>query len=241
MTKRAPRRALAVALVALFALVPRPASAGSPLVVLEGEFAPVQEHFNAAAGKQRFMAILSPTGKHCRFGARVIKAEILDHYADEKDLDVVIVWSPMLEGDDEDAARAAATMFDDPRVTQYYDPERFIGYLYRFDVFPDAAAQMASSMPASHPFHDAIVGRAEADRERPEWDIYMWFARDRKWEKDAPPPLRFVRQFAHWEEGPTTQSLLWVDDMKKTPVTANLNDYVSSIMHDLIPHERDRR
>lgn len=240
MTKRPLTVLLAAALAAASAFVARPARAGSPLVVLEGQFQPVADHFNAAVGKQRVMAILSPTGSHCRYGARVIQAEILNRY-DNDDIDVVIVWSPMLEGDDEDSARAAAAAFDDPRVTQFYDPERFIGYLYRFDVFPDAAAQMAASMPPSHPFHDAIVGRAEADRERPEWDIVMWFGRDQKWVKDAPPPSRFIRQFAHWQEGLTTQSLMWIDDMKKAPVTGDLNDYVGSVMRDLIPPEPDPR
>jgi hypothetical protein len=143
----------------------------------------------------------------------------------------------MMKDDNEAAARESAKMFNDKRVTQFYDPERLIGYLYRFDVFPDAADQMAKSIPEAHPFHEVIARRAETESERPEWDIYMWFKRGVRWKKDAPRPTRFIRHVAHWDEDGKKMSLMWVDDLTKAPVVDVLGERMSAIMHSLRPHE----
>lgn len=225
------------ALATVVGLAVSPVVAGGAHVeVLDGAFAPFSDHFNAAVGKVRFVTILSPTCETCRHGARAIVTEILDGYEDA-DLDVTIVWSPMLKNDNEADARASAKMFDDSRVTQFYDPERFIGYLYRFDVFPEGADQMAASIPSDHPFHQAIAERAERDRDRPEWDIYMWFDSDVRWKTDAPPPTRFIRQVGHWDEGDKTVSLMWIDDLTRAPVVEVLADRMSVITDSFRPHE----
>jgi hypothetical protein len=95
---------------------------------------------------------------------------------------------------------------------------------------------MAASLPVSHPFHDAIAERKQTDRERPEWDIYMYFEPGQTWTRDAVRPARFIRQFAHWREDSATLSVMWIDDDSKRPVTGSLPEMLSSIMHELIPH-----
>jgi len=229
--------AAAAALVATVVLAgPLPARADTDLVSLEETYQPFADHFNETAGQVRFVAILSPTCGHCLYGARTVASELIDHYKGV-DFAVSIVWAPMLEGDDEASAREAAQMFDDPRVVQYWDPERFVGYLYRFDVFAEGAAQMAASLWPSHPFYESMQKRADTDHDRPEWDLYMWFEPGLEWEKDAVAPSRFIRQFAHWQEGGATLSLMWIDSMESAPATSNLADMMGSIMHELIPHE----
>lgn len=235
---RLTRRVLAVlALPALVCAGLSPALAGGTSVeVLDETYYPVSDHFNRASNKLRFVSILSPTCESCRHGARAVIAEILERY-DDADIDVTIVWSPMLKKDDEEAARKSGKMFDDARVTQFYDPERFIGYLFRFDVFPDGGDQMAASIATDHPFHEVIAQRAATERERPEWDIYMWFDSGVRWEEDAPRPTRFIRQVGHWEEDGKTVSLMWIDDLAKPPVVDVLGEHMSSITHSFRPHE----
>lgn len=239
MTERRPfiSRVLLAATLCAALFCGTPVVAGAPLVSLEETYEPFADRFNADDGVVRFAAILSPTCDHCRYGARAIQSQIVEHYADVSDLAVYIVWAPMLEDDDLAAARDAAGMFDDPRVTQFWDPERYMGYLYRFDVFPGAWTKMAASLPLSHPFHDSVGERAAANAERPEWDIYMYFRKGQRWERDAVEPARFIRQYAHWrDDNGVTLSLMWIDDYAKRPVTGSLPDMLSSIMHELIPH-----
>jgi hypothetical protein len=223
-------------MVAALVLIAVPAVTGTALVTLEETYQPFADHFNAAHGKVRFVAILSPTCDTCLHGARAIADEVLGHHPDA-DVDVSIVWLPMLNNDSEAAARKAARMFADGRVTQFYDPERFVGYLYRFDVFPDAAQRMAASIPDDHPFHESMAQRVEADRDRPEWDLYMWFDAQVRWKTDAPPPTRFIRQVAHWKEDGKTVSLMWLDNLSRAPVVGVLRDYMASITHEMLPHE----
>jgi hypothetical protein len=169
-------------------------------------------------------------------GARAIASEIVGHY-DESDVDVTIVWSPMMKKDDEAAARESAKMFDGERVAQFYDPERLVGYLYRFDIFPGGADEMAASIPREHPFHDVIAERAQTERERPEWDLYMWFEPGKRWKRDAPEPSRFIRHVAHWDEDGKKMSLMWIDDLARAPVVDTLGDRMGAIMHSLRPRD----
>jgi hypothetical protein len=239
MLSRFFQRAVAVfaTLPTIVCLVASPSLAGGTSVeILDSTYMAVADHFNEASDRLLFVSILSPTCETCRHGARAIVSEILGHYQDA-DVDVTIVWSPMLKKDNEEAAHESAKMFDDARVTQFYDTERYVGYLYRFDVFPDAADQMAASLPEGHPFHEAMAERAETARERPEWDIYMWFASGRRWETDAPRPTRFIRQVGRWDEDGRTVSLMWVDDLTKAPVVGVLGEHMGSIMRSLRPNE----
>ncbi len=143
----------------------------------------------------------------------------------------------MLKNDNEETARESAAMFDDPRVTQFYDPERLVGYMYHFDVFPNASDEMAGSLPEDHSFRESIVARADRRRDSPEWDIYMWYEKGIKWDKDAPRPSRFIRQVANWDEDGEMVSLMWIDDLKQAPVVSSLHEHVSGIMHAFIPHD----
>lgn len=102
-------------------------------------------------------------------GARAARQSVLERHRG-KDIAIFVVWVPMVESDDEAAAREMAKLFaDDPRVLQLWDPERKIGAAYR-----DAHS------PAS---------------ETTEWDIYLWYAKEARWADPAPAPVELLRQF----------------------------------------------
>ena len=46
------------------------------------------------------------------------------------DVSLTIVWLPMVKGDDEESAREAARMFNDSRVTQFYDPKLISSFAF---------------------------------------------------------------------------------------------------------------
>ncbi|MCI0452831.1 MAG: hypothetical protein L0Z51_10660 [Candidatus Latescibacteria bacterium] len=137
-----------------------------------------------------------------------------------KGLDVTIVWAPMMEGDDETAARAAARMFKDKSVGHFYDPERRVGLAYRRDVFPNAYDEALASLPADHWLREVLLERGPEYGDRAEWDIYMFFGRDATWGDVPPRPVRFIRHLGRVLEN--GESLMWIDGYTKPPVEGDL-------------------
>ncbi len=135
-------------------------------------------------------------------------------------MDVTIVWSPMMEGDSEAAAREAARMFKGSRVAHFYDPERRVGFAYRHDVFPNAYDEALATLPADHWLRDAMLEYGPAYSDRPEWDIYMFFGRDATWGESPPRPTHFIRHLGRILEN--GESLMWIDGYTQPPVEGDL-------------------
>jgi hypothetical protein len=81
------------------------------------------------------------------------------------ELRVYVVWEPILPDDDAPSAARAARGFADPRVTQYWDPDRTLGLVLgeRLGVPPRDPGR--------------VTGVA--------WDVYLLFGRGARW-ADAP-------------------------------------------------------
>jgi hypothetical protein len=75
------------------------------------------------------------------------------------DLQALVVWIPMVEGDDEASARLAGARLKDPRVAQVYDGERRLGRLF------------SSTLGLS----------------RTAWDVYLLYQGSARWSGDSPP------------------------------------------------------
>ena len=76
------------------------------------------------------------------------------------DLGIHVVWTPMLSSDNEESARKISKMFDDPRVKQYWDPNRLLGTSYSADIFPsylvDIEKGLTAALPADHRWRDQV-------------------------------------------------------------------------------------
>lgn len=79
---------------------------------------------------------------------------------------MAVVWIDILPSDDEAAATRAATLFDDPRVTQFHDPQRRAGEAL--------AAGLLDAPPA--------------------WDIYLAYGPDAAWGAAPPVPADWLHQ-----------------------------------------------
>jgi copper chaperone CopZ len=77
-----------------------------------------------------------------------------------------VVWIDILPSDDEAAVTRAATLFDDPRVTQFHDPARRAG---------------------------AALARGLLD-EPPAWDVYLCYGPDALWSDPPPAPADWLHQ-----------------------------------------------
>ena len=87
--------------------------------------------------------------------------------AARKDVVVSIVWTPMLPGDSENAARSATALIPDARTRHYFDPDRRAGR--------------------------ALAGRMGGEG-KVAWDIYLFFPPGTTWEDEAPLPVDWVHQ-----------------------------------------------
>ncbi|HXV13147.1 MAG TPA: hypothetical protein VEC56_02980 [Candidatus Krumholzibacteria bacterium] len=148
-----------------------------------------------------------------------------------KGIDVTIVWAPMMEGDDEAAAREAARMFDKKHVAHFYDPERRVGLAYRREVFPNAYDEALASLPADHWLRDVLLERGREYGDRPEWDIYMFFDRGAKWMAAPPRPIHFVRHLGR--VGENGESLMWVDGYGREPVEGDLANEIQRLAREV--------
>ena len=195
-----------------------PEAAG--LVSLSDGVSRLASDFNAAKARPRFVAILSPTCSACVHGAEAIKAAILPA---RDELDVFIVWAPMLEGDGAASASTSAAALRAPGVWQYWDPSRRVGASFRKDVFPDALASMRRSLSEGHFLREYLADR---EKDQPEWDIYLFFEAGTHWAERPPAPARWVRQTARFAKrgGGEPTSLMWVNDYASAPVEGSLAD-----------------
>lgn len=195
------------------------------LVSLAKDRAPLVSAFNAAKGRPRFLAILSPTCPACVHGAEAIKEAVLPA---GDTIDVFVVWAPMLEGDGGSAASSSSKVVAAPHVSQYWDPERSVGTALRNDVFPDAVERMKRSVPKDHFFAEYLGAR---DGGQPEWDIYFFFEPGVEWTERAPRPSRWVRQTARFGNGASELiSLMWRNDYGSPPFEGSLTEELRKLV-----------
>jgi copper chaperone CopZ len=205
---------------------PEPPPATS-LPALSESLDPLVADFNAARGRPRFLAILSPTCSLCLHGAKSLRDALL-HDSSAPALDVFVVWAPMLRGDDEAAARSSSALLKHERVRQYWDPARGAGTAYRAKVFPDAVAKMRASLPKGHALERPFAKR---DPAQPEWDIYLFFTADAEWTATPPAPARLLRQVTQLD---ARTSVLWRNDYARPPVEARLVDELRKAAAELV-------
>ncbi|HET9201493.1 MAG TPA: hypothetical protein VFO84_11045 [Dehalococcoidia bacterium] len=82
---------------------------------------------------------------------------------------MLVVWLPMLDGDDEFAVReASGSYLLDPRVSHYWDEEGSLRWRY------------AESL--------------NLPEDQPAWDIYMLFQQGATWQEEPPKPDFWMHQ-----------------------------------------------
>jgi len=96
-------------------------------------------------------------------GATLVERYILDRIDDPR-LSVYIVWEPNEPADTEQEAAAAARFVPDPRATHFWADKRFAGTAFK-----------------------DVVGF----KERPVWDLYMFFPAGVSWGGTTPGPATF--------------------------------------------------
>ena len=200
------------------AIVPRDKTPRE-LTVLTQDMTPLRTAFNAQSERWRVFSLVSPTCSECVLGAEAVEREITRPYPADQ-VSAITVWIPMLQSDNEDAARSSATIFPPDRATQFYDSRQAVGWAYSGKTFQGFIDRAIKSLPPEHPLAEHLRDRYE--RERPQWDLYMLYAPGVRWEAsiESPPvPTHWIR---HCGRIDGENSTYWRDTPDAPPREGNL-------------------
>ncbi len=222
---------------------PRRTWANGPvqLTPIKDSMQPVIDRFNADKDKPRVVALLSPTCGGCVHAANAIFTEAVKAYP-EADLSVLVIWEPMLGSDNEAAARASATIFDDPRVHQFWDADRLSGITYSTEVYPQRMSQIAEAMPDDHFLKGRFDKNADVSPERiPMWDFALFYPAGVEWVDTPPASSAFIRQLAIFKTPEGTTATILTDDFTQPPIESDWYDEVRREMQTLMASRHETR
>jgi len=191
---------------------------------------PIREVFNANADKPRVLLLVSPVCSECVLGAEAVRKSIIDRFA-ESGVFAVVVWQPMLEPDDEEAARIASGIFAEASAVQFYDPERLAGWAFEREQFSRKWDEVDAALPADHWLRQIVDSKPEP---APEWDIYMVYRPGVLWEDETPAPDAFIRHIGRGSDG---LSRFWRDNFNSPPEAADLFEAMESMGRDILEPE----
>ncbi len=141
----------------------------------------------------------------------------------ETDISINIIWITMLPSDSEAAAREVSSLFDDPRVHQFWDPNQRSGIAYSRDVFPRWTQEMISSVPSGDWMVPAMQGRAAGSpTQAPLWDVAFFYDRGPKWSEKPPTPKLWTKQAAFYgDQADGISGRFWRNKFADPPVDSD--------------------
>jgi hypothetical protein len=144
------------------------------VIFLDHSLDPLISQFNTLHDTPRLLAPLSPTCPECRYGAQVV-SQVIDA---TPSLQALVIWIPMLPGDNPTTTLQAAATYDHPRIAMFADPERLAGR--------HIAARLGG---------DGWIA----------WDCYLLYPSGVVWEDDLPLPSHWYHQLDRQSVHPTHQ------------------------------------
>ncbi len=145
------------------------------------------DQFNSSQDSIRIITIVSPTCPECLQGFEVVRK--LFQRFDTKKLRGFIIWIPMLEKDDEQAAKTESATVEDQRISQLWDQDRGAGRLF------------------------GSMLRLQNDVA---WDVYLLYSPRIKWEneEEAPEPSFWMHQLDSGDPSLRLDSARFGDETK---------------------------
>lgn len=177
----------------------------------------VKDAFNARADQPRVLLLVSPACSECILGAQAVRKSISDRFA-ASGVYAIVVWEPMVQSDNEAAARSSSAVFAGAAATQFYDPQRKTGWAFQNEQFANKWDQLDAALPADHWFRKAHQGESKP-APAPEWDLYMLYKPGVRWDERTPKPDAFIR---HIGRDATGQSCYFRDGFTAGPQRGDL-------------------
>ncbi len=207
---------------------PAAGAAGAPQpVAVVDSLEPIRAAFNANADRPRIVLLVSPSCSECVFGAEVVRQSIMDRFA-ASGVRAIVVWEPMLAPDSEAAARRSSGIFAGTGAVQFYDPGRRAGWAYEQVHFWRKWDEVEAALPADHWLRETVDRKPDPG---PEWDLYMLYRPDLRWEGQPPRPDAFIRHIGRDEQG---RSRYFRDGFNAPPVTGDLREAMEEMGGDVL-------
>ena len=155
------------------------------IITLEHNLNPLRLRFNTDSNLIRFLALLSPTCPLWRDkGARAVHENVFNKYPNAK-ISGSIVWIPILDKDNFEAAIPSVKAFNDDRVHHYYDSNQAVG----------------------RTIADSVGWQGNIA-----WDIYLFYPPTAIWAKTPPKPEYWMHQLK--DDWSTKERYRTGDDLK---------------------------
>ena len=155
------------------------------IITLEHNVNPLRQRFNTDSSLIRFLALLSPTCPLWRDkGARAVHENVFNKYPNA-DISGSIVWIPILDDDNFEAALPSVKALNDDRVHHFYDSNKVIG----------------RTIAESVGWQGNIA-----------WDIYLFYPPAAIWAKAPPIPEYWMHQLK--DDWSTKERYRTGDDLK---------------------------
>ncbi|HEX6850271.1 MAG TPA: hypothetical protein VF139_02605 [Candidatus Polarisedimenticolaceae bacterium] len=149
-----------------------PAPADPTLPTLrDPEIAEFKAAFAGAIAYPRYVLALSPTCSDCVHGIAEFGKAIADR--PDADLRVLVVWLPVLDSDLGPPEESARRPLRDPRVTEFWDPDRHVS-----PRMIDRAMRLVRAKGEEPDFDADVIA----------WDVAMYFPAGAAWEDPFPTP-----------------------------------------------------
>ncbi len=145
-----------------------PVQTASPaLVDISTSFEELRNEFNARKAEARFLTLLSPTCGACIAGAEAVQRSVLAD-ARTAGLRSWIVWIPMMDADEVEAAKRTASRIFPAVTRQYWDGQRKLGL---------------------------EISKTLGTPNQPAWDIYLFYPPGVEWtDTEMPLPEKVLVQ-----------------------------------------------
>lgn len=155
----------------------------------------------------------------------------------------------MLPTDNAAAACSSATMFRDPRVTQFWDPGQLTGVAWSTEFQAAFAPAPLDSLPRDHSLR-AYFERWVADpATRPAWDVAYFYRTGTRWRDHVPKPAAWTKQVGFWGTDEPTDStaaerpptgMFWIDRRPAKPIESDwIEEFASGMNRVLPPSKKD--
>ena len=184
----------------------------------------LKTEFNRDISKPRVLALFSPTCGGCLYGARALQHEVAAAGKMAADPQMLVVWLPMLDTDNEHEARKSARRFDFTGARHFYDAGKQTSARLMAEQFPNAVREALEVLPRDHPKRAQLEALGGLPPEKvPLWDAVLVFPPGARWDDRSPAPVWWTRQIGLNGEGRPEErtSLFWKNNPRQPAVESD--------------------
>jgi len=194
------------------------------LQTLDASLSALKTEFNRDTSKPRLLTLFSPTCGGCLYGAGALQHEAQVATNLTERVELLVVWLPMLDTDNEREAVKSAHRFDFAGAHHFYDGNKQTSARLMVEQFPNAVREALEILPPDHPKRKQLEAQQDLPPEQvPLWDAVLVFPPGVRWNDRSPAPAWWTRQIGFNGEGKPGEltGLFWKNGPRRLPVNSD--------------------